>query len=169
MIARYGAKKVVCGASHILIRARFMRSLITDAPIASSNQGLRPRGRATEGCCGPKVYSLHAPEVECIDRGKARAPYEFGCKVSTRRSPPPKGGQCVPAKALHGNPYDGHTLGPVIADLEKLTDVAVRRILRQGLSWSQPSGSVQGLDHRARWRLGRRISRRMALVTRRTW
>ena len=27
---------------------------------------------------GPKVYSLHAPEVECIGRGKARAPYEFG-------------------------------------------------------------------------------------------
>jgi hypothetical protein len=32
------------------------------------------------------------------------------------------------AKALQGNPYDGHTLGPVIADLEKLTGVAVRRI-----------------------------------------
>ena len=30
--------------------------------------------------------------------------------------------------ALHGNPYDGHTLGPVIADLEKLTGVEVRRI-----------------------------------------
>ena len=32
------------------------------------------------------------------------------------------------AKALHGNPYDGHTLAPVIPDLEKLTGVAVRRI-----------------------------------------
>jgi hypothetical protein len=32
------------------------------------------------------------------------------------------------AKALHGNPYDGHTLGPVIADLEKLTGAAGRRI-----------------------------------------
>ena len=31
---------------------------------------------------GPKVYSLHAPEVECIGHGKARTPYEFGCKVS---------------------------------------------------------------------------------------
>src|SRR5262249_48554783 len=41
----------------------------------------------------------------------------------------PKGGQFVlHAKALHGNPYDGHTLGPVIADLEKLTGVTVRRI-----------------------------------------
>jgi transposase, IS5 family len=26
---------------------------------------------------GPKVYSLHAPEVECIGKGKARAPYEL--------------------------------------------------------------------------------------------
>ncbi len=79
---------------------------------------------------GPKVYSLHAPEVECIGKGKARAPYEFGCKVSIATpATAPKGGQFVlHAKALHGNPYDGHTLGPVIADLEKLTGVTVRRI-----------------------------------------
>src|SRR6202163_4774133 len=68
---------------------------------------------------GPKVYSLHAPEVECIGKGKARAPYEFGCKVSiVTPVTAPRGGQFVlHAKALHGNPYDGHTLGPVIADL----------------------------------------------------
>src|SRR6202171_4555011 len=66
---------------------------------------------------GPKVYSLHAPEVECIGKGKARAPYEFGCKVSiVTPVSAPRGGQFVlHAKALHGNPYDGHTLGPVIA------------------------------------------------------
>jgi transposase, IS5 family len=41
----------------------------------------------------------------------------------------PRGGQFVlHAKALHGNPYDGHTLGPVIADLEKITGVGVRHI-----------------------------------------
>src|ERR1700730_4400056 len=79
---------------------------------------------------GPKGYSLHAPAVECIGRGKARAPYEFGCKVSiVTPVTAPKGGQFVlHAKALHGNPYDGHTLGPVIADLEKLTGVTVRGI-----------------------------------------
>jgi IS5 family transposase len=31
---------------------------------------------------GLKVYSLHAPEVECIGKGKAHRPYEFGVKVS---------------------------------------------------------------------------------------
>ena len=79
---------------------------------------------------GPKVYALHAPEVECIGKGKARAPYEFGCKVSVATpATKPKGGQFVlHAKALHGNPFDGHTLGPVIAELEALTGVETRRI-----------------------------------------
>ncbi len=31
---------------------------------------------------GWKLYSLHAPEVECIGNGKAAAPYEFGVKAS---------------------------------------------------------------------------------------
>ena len=31
---------------------------------------------------GPKVYSLHAPEVECIGKRRAHRPYEFGVKVS---------------------------------------------------------------------------------------
>ena len=79
---------------------------------------------------GPKVYALHAPEVECIGKGKARTPYEFGCKVSVATPvTSPKGGQFVlHAKALHGSPYDGHTLGAVIADLEELTGVETRRI-----------------------------------------
>jgi IS5 family transposase len=79
---------------------------------------------------GPKVYSLHAPEVECIGKGKARTPYEFGCKVSVATPvTSPKGGQFVlHAKALHGNPFDGHTLGPIVADIEKLTGVEARRI-----------------------------------------
>jgi IS5 family transposase len=79
---------------------------------------------------GPKVYALHAPEVECIGKGKARAPYEFGCKISVATpATKPKGGQFVlHAKALHGNPFDGHTLGPVIAELEALTGIETHRI-----------------------------------------
>lgn len=29
-----------------------------------------------------KLYSLHAPEVECISKGKIRKPYEFVVKVT---------------------------------------------------------------------------------------
>jgi transposase, IS5 family len=79
---------------------------------------------------GPKIYALHAPEVECIGKGKARTPYEFGCKVSIATpATQPKGGQFVlHAQALHGNPFDGHTLGPVVAALEALTGVETHRI-----------------------------------------
>lgn len=79
---------------------------------------------------GHKVYALHAPEVECIGKGKARAPYEFGCKVSIATpAGKPRGGQFVlHAKAFHGNPFDGHTLAPVIAELERQTGVTPRRI-----------------------------------------
>jgi IS5 family transposase len=64
-------------------------------------QDYRQRGR--------KIYSLHAPEVECIGKGKAHRPYEFGVKVSVsttlQRS---RGGQFVAHIAtLPGNPYDG--------------------------------------------------------------
>ena len=42
-----------------------------------------PRARASSAAQrGPKVYSLHAPEVECIGKGKPHKPYEFGVKVS---------------------------------------------------------------------------------------
>ena len=65
---------------------------------------------------GPKVYSLHAPEVECIGKGKAHRPYEFGVKVSVATTiSHARGGQFVThVKALPGNPYDGHTLATVI-------------------------------------------------------
>jgi transposase, IS5 family len=70
------------------------------------------------------------PEVECIGKGKARAPYEFGCKVSIAVPVThPKGGQFVlHAKALHGNPFDGHTLKGALADVESNTGVEIRRI-----------------------------------------
>ena len=34
-----------------------------------------------------KLYALHAPEVECIGKGKARKPYEFGVKVNVLCDP----------------------------------------------------------------------------------
>jgi IS5 family transposase len=80
---------------------------------------------------GRKIYSLHAPEVECIGKGKAHRPYEFGVKVSIAttlyRS---KGGQFIAhAKALPGNPYDGHTLATVIPEMEAQLGANLTRIV----------------------------------------
>src|SRR5580704_14013776 len=79
---------------------------------------------------GPKVYSLHAPEVECIGKGKPHKPWEFGVKVSVattlKRS---KGGQfAIHAQALPGNPYDGHTLAKVIPAIERLIGNEIQRL-----------------------------------------
>lgn len=55
-----------------------------------------------------KLYALHAPEVECISKGKARKPYEFGVKASIAITH--KSGLMVGARTFPGNPFDGHTL-----------------------------------------------------------
>ncbi|MBU6473988.1 MAG: IS5 family transposase [Alphaproteobacteria bacterium] len=80
---------------------------------------------------GQKVYSLHAPEVECIGKGKAHKPYEFGVKASIATPiKHAKGGQFVlHAKALPGNPYDGHTLKTVIPGIEAMVGNTLERIL----------------------------------------
>ena len=71
-----------------------------------------------------KVYSLHAPEVECIAKGKAHKKYEFGCKVSVVST----NGRnwIVGADACHKNPYDGHTLAEAISQVKRLTGHEVR-------------------------------------------
>jgi transposase, IS5 family len=79
---------------------------------------------------GPKVYSLHAPEVECIGKGKAHKPYEFGVKVSVATTLKRcKGGQFVAhVQSLPGNPYDGHTLATVIPAIEQLVGNTIERL-----------------------------------------
>ena len=67
-----------------------------------------------------KLYALHAPEVECISKGKARTPYEFGVKVTVATTL--KEGFVVGMRSMPGNPYDGHTLAETIEQVEILTD-----------------------------------------------
>jgi len=80
---------------------------------------------------GRKVYSLHAPEVECIAKGKAHRPYEFGVKVSVATTVNcSKGGQFIThVKALPGNPYDAHTLETVIPEIETQVGANLSRIV----------------------------------------
>lgn len=73
-----------------------------------------------------KVYSVHEPEVECIAKGKAGKPYEFGNKVSVAATS--RGGWLVGAKSFTGNPYDGHTLAAQIEQLESMIGDGVREV-----------------------------------------
>lgn len=68
-----------------------------------------------------KLYSVHAPEVECIAKGKAHKPYEFGCKVAVVTTA--KTNWVVGISAVHENPYDGATLAPAISQVERITAV----------------------------------------------
>jgi len=67
-----------------------------------------------------KLYSLHEPAVDCISKGKAHKRYEFGTKVSIATTN--RGGFVIGMRALPGNPYDGHTLGEALEQVEILTD-----------------------------------------------
>jgi len=65
-----------------------------------------------------KLYAMHAPEVECISKGKARQPYEFGVKVGLAVTH--KSGLMVGARSFPGNPYDGHTLAEQLEQVRNL-------------------------------------------------
>ncbi len=65
-----------------------------------------------------KLYSLHAPEVECIAKGKAHKKYEFGCKVSVVTTS--EDNWIVGVEALHDNPFDGHTLKGALKQMKRV-------------------------------------------------
>ncbi|MGN7733654.1 IS5 family transposase [Ensifer sp. 22564] len=73
-----------------------------------------------------KLYSLHAPEVVCISKGKARTPYEFGAKVgiaTTNRE-----GLVLASVAFTTNPYDGHTLERTVSQAVETGGIEPDRI-----------------------------------------
>jgi len=72
-----------------------------------------------------KIYSIHEPHVECISKGKAHKKYEFGCKASVVMTH--KKNFILSCEALHGNPFDGHTLKESLRAAER---VSGREIIR---------------------------------------
>lgn len=112
------------------LEAEVARELMLARRVHAGNRNLN-RVRGQDRDADLRVFSLHAPEVECIGKGKAHKPYEFGVKVSVattlNRS---KGGQFVThVKALPGKPYDGHTLDTVIPAIEAQVGVTLSRIV----------------------------------------
>ena len=114
-----------------------------------------------------KLYALHAPEVECISKGKARIRYEFGVKVSLAVTH--KKGLMVGAKRFVGNPYDGHTLAAQISqsnDLIKSTGSEVKQAFvdlgYRGVDADNPGievihrGRIKSMSERQKQQLKRR-------------
>ena len=66
-----------------------------------------------------KIYSVHAPEVVCIAKGKARIKYEFGSKVSIATAV--KGSWVVGVNSFPIAPFDGHTIPDVLTQIKSVT------------------------------------------------
>lgn len=72
-----------------------------------------------------KLYSIHAPEVECIAKGKIHKKYEFGIKVSVATTN--RDNFVVGMQALPGNPFDGHTLEEALDQVHRVTGIVPER------------------------------------------
>lgn len=141
-LARDVARKIETAAT--AVRAAFGQ------PLALITRLLRQR-REDRG--RDKIYALHAPEVECIGKGKARTRFEFGCKVSlaTTNRPAPGGQFVLGARTLPGNPFDGHTLADQITQTERITGVPIERAyLDRGYRGHDAADLNSGEAHKTR-------------------
>ena len=110
-----------------------------------------------------KLYSLHAPEVECINKGKAHKRYEFGVKVgivTTLKRP-----FILAAHTLPNNPYDGHSLAWSLAHTRLNTGIKLKTVVVDkgyrgpqvhwpGVEIVRPGQRSRNTAHR-RWRKAR--------------
>jgi IS5 family transposase len=109
-----------------------------------------------------KLYALHAPEVECIGKGKARKPYEFGVKASIAVTH--KSGLMVGARTFPGNPYDGHVLNQQLEQttiLLEATGMAPKQVIvdlgYRGVDKENPTVEI---IHRGKYKSLTKVQRR---------
>ena len=112
-----------------------------------------------------KVYSFHEPHVECISKGKAHKKYEFGCKASivvTHK-------ECLvlSAQALHGTPYDGHTLIGALKSAEKNAKTKIRKAFvdkgYRGHVVKECQIEISRSNKKMHWRKKKELNRRQAI------
>ena len=64
---------------------------------------------------------------ECISKGKASTPYEFGVKVTAVTTL--KEGLVVGMRSMPGNPWDGHTLDETLEQVSILTNAKPKTVI----------------------------------------
>ncbi len=114
-----------------------------------------------------KLYSVHAPEVERVAKGRPHRRYEFGCKVSFATTS--KGNWLVSAMSLAGNPYDGRTLAAALERIERLAGQRPKRVYcDQGYRGHGVSGEtrahVVGKIPKTATRMARKWMKRRAVI-----
>ena len=114
-----GKLKTVLGRVYRDIERRLLEQPVAVQEAFSEPMALTRRLLEQQRTDKNKLYAMHAPEVECLSKGKAHKRYEFGVKVSiatTNRS-----NLVVGAQSLPGNPHDGHTLKGALRQVQRLT------------------------------------------------
>jgi len=113
-----------------------------------------------------KLYSCHAPEVECIAKVKTHKKYEFGCKVGVAATS--RDNWIVGIQAYHGNPYDGHTLNSMLECVKRMTGTVVQEAYcDKGYRGHDHSGDttvqIAGQKNKIPWSLRKWLRRRCAI------
>jgi IS5 family transposase len=113
-----------------------------------------------------KVYAVHALEVECISKGKAHKRYEFGCKTSVVSAS--QGNWVLASDAIHGNPYDGHTLATALESAKETSGTEPKQaFVDRGYKGCRPSVPhvevyISGQRRLSRW-MRKWLKRRQAV------
>ena len=97
----------------------FERKLTDRSPAIDRLTGIVRKILSQKANSKNKIYSVHAPEVVCIAKGKARVKYEFGSKVSVATAV--KGSWVVGVNSFSSAPFDGHTIPDVLTQIRSLT------------------------------------------------
>lgn len=95
-------------------------------------------------------YALHASEVECIAKGNARTPYEFGVTVSIVTTL--KEGLVVGPRSMPGNPYDGHNSHEALEQTAILSEV---KLLMAFVDRGYRGVDIRGVQV---WKSGQRLA-----------
>jgi IS5 family transposase len=126
-----------------------LKSMITEALAKAQRLMTQTKHRKSKGT--PKLYSWHAPETECISKGKARTPYEFGVKVGITSTI--KGNLILGARSFPNNPFDGHTLNEQLEQATILSGNTIKNVYvdlgYRGVDQDNPGVSIK---HRGKYK-----------------